>query len=173
MNHEVCPFDVAAAGAAGRADEGEELARSGGTSTVNAPTRLTMPYPYSSSLPGGPLSMAVAVNRWVTSVADMLGNFARTNAAAPATIAVAPLVPVSFPYPCRSHADSTSTAGADNIRSRPVPDTSAWLPLRSTPPTATTPGYAAGYQTWSVSGTFPAAATTTMSEAMAFLIASC
>jgi hypothetical protein len=86
----------------------------GGTSAVRAPTRLTIPYPYTSSRPGGPLSMAVAVSRCTTSVADRFGYFARTSATAPATIAVASLVPVPSPYPWPREGRATSTAGADS-----------------------------------------------------------
>src|SRR6266536_5723988 len=96
------------------------LAANGGTSAVSAPTRLTMPYPYWASRPVGPLSMAVAVSRCTTSVADRFGNLARTNAAAPATIAVASLVPVPLTYPCPSAGCTTSTAGADSITSGPL-----------------------------------------------------
>src|SRR5438270_11171555 len=120
------PDGAGAAGAAGRDDEGDGLARRGGTSAVSAPTGSTMPYPYWSSRLCGPLSMAVAVNRWITSVADRLGNLARTSAATPATIAVASLVPVPVRYSCLSHKLSILTAGADNTSSRPVTDTSAW-----------------------------------------------
>ena len=91
------PWSVGPGGAA--AVVGAALGVSGGTSAVSALTRLTMPYPYWSSRPGGPLSSAVAVRRWMTSTADSRGNFARTNAAAPAMIAVASLVPVPVRYP--------------------------------------------------------------------------
>jgi len=74
------------------------LAANGGTSAVSAATGLTMPYPYWSSRPGGPLSVAVAVNRCTTSVADIVGYLDRTNAATPATIAVASLVPFALLY---------------------------------------------------------------------------
>src|SRR5438552_13739956 len=70
----------------------------GGTSAVNALTRLRTPKPYSGSRPGGPLSVAVAVRRWMTSGAERFGYLARTRAAAPETIAVASLVPVPVLY---------------------------------------------------------------------------
>src|SRR5215475_3281472 len=42
---------------------GDALADAGGTLAVSAATMLIRPYPYWSSRPGGPLSMAVAVKR--------------------------------------------------------------------------------------------------------------
>ncbi|KXK60221.1 hypothetical protein AWW66_19980 [Micromonospora rosaria] len=71
---------------------------SGGTSAVSAATRSITPWPYWSSRPGGPLSTAVAVNRCTTSLAGSDGYFARINATAPATIAVASDVPVPLRY---------------------------------------------------------------------------
>src|SRR5690349_6491130 len=88
---------VGAAGSVGFEAAGPGL--SGLTSAVSAATGLTMPYPYWSSRPGAPLSVAVAVNRWMTSLAERPGYFDRTSAAVPATMAVASLVPVPMPYP--------------------------------------------------------------------------
>src|SRR5262245_12813016 len=72
-----------------------------GRSAVSALTGSTIPYPYSGSRPGGPLSSAVAVSRRTTSAADIFGNLDRTSAATPDTIAAAPLVPSPTPYPDR------------------------------------------------------------------------
>src|SRR5437667_8222615 len=89
------PEDVRPLGPAGWLDKDTDgLGGKGGTSAASAPTRFTMPYPYSSSRPLGPLSIAVAVSRWMTSMAERSGNFDRTNATAPATIAVESLVPL-------------------------------------------------------------------------------
>ena len=70
------------------------LAVFGGMSAVKAATGLTIPKPYSLSRPGSPLSIAVAVIRWITSGAFRSGNLERMRAATPAMIAVAGLVPV-------------------------------------------------------------------------------
>src|SRR5688572_2456962 len=69
------------------------VAVSCGRFAVNAPTMLRTPNPNWLSRPGGPLSMAVAVNRRTTSGPLSSGNLDRTNATAPATIAVASEVP--------------------------------------------------------------------------------
>src|SRR5438874_320294 len=144
-----------------------------GTSAVSAPTRFTTPYPYSGSRPLGPLSIAVAVNRWMTSAADSFGNRDRTNAAAPATMAVASLVPLPVRYRPPGAIDSMSAAGAASTTSGPVSENGARLPALSTPATATTPGYAAGKWIWVASGALPTDATTTMSCAIASCTACC
>ncbi len=47
----------------------DELVASGGTLAVSALTIFKTPKPHLSSRPGGPLSVAVAVSRWITSCA--------------------------------------------------------------------------------------------------------
>src|SRR5947207_2751323 len=120
------PPDLLALEAPDRLDAATDgLGARGGTSAVSAPTRFTMPYPYWSSRPGGPLSMAVAVSRCTTSVADSSGNRARTSAAAPAMIAVASLVPTPRLYLLFGAVDMMSTAGADSTTAEPVTDKTA------------------------------------------------
>jgi hypothetical protein len=84
-----------------------------------------MPYPYSSSRPGLPRSVAVAVSRRMTSTADSWGNFARTNATTPATIAVELLVPSPVTYLPNAPVETMSTAGAASTTSGPVAETAA------------------------------------------------
>src|SRR4029453_7534420 len=95
--------------------------------------------------PGGPLSVAVAVSRWMTSCAEMLGNFARINAAAPDTMAVACEVPQPFRYLLFPYAASMSTPGAHSCTYFADTEKPAGSPDRSEAPTASTPGIAAGY----------------------------
>src|SRR5690349_17749359 len=86
--------------------EAEDAAANGGTLAVNALTTFKTPYPHLSSRPGGPLSVAVAVSRWITSCAERFGNFDRINAAAPDTMAVAAEEPFPLTYPFLGNAPS-------------------------------------------------------------------
>src|SRR5439155_25381232 len=70
-----------------------------GTDAVRAATGSTRPYPKLSSRPGVPRSFAVRINRLTTLAALSFGNFARTSAATPDTIAPEPLVPSPVEYP--------------------------------------------------------------------------
>src|SRR2546421_2665276 len=109
------PFPGALWGAVGLALDGWVAGALGdrvGTSAVRAAYGLTMPYPYSGSRPGVPASRAVAVSRWMTSVADRFGYFDRISATTPATIAVASLVPLPLPVPFPWPVVSMSTPGA-------------------------------------------------------------
>ncbi len=120
------------------------LGVSAGSTAVNAATMLSTPYPYSSSRPGAPLSVAVAVSRRTTSGPFNSGYFARTNATAPATIAAASEVPVPSRYPPPLSVLEMLSLGAAISTSGPATDIRDRFPLLSTPATANTPGIDAG-----------------------------
>src|SRR6266536_6076171 len=145
---------------------------SGGTLAVREPTRFSTPYPYSGSRPGAPLSVAVAVSRWMTSLADRFGYLDRTRAAAPATIAVESLVPSATRYPPTPSVDTIRIPGAERSIALPVTVRAALLPSWSVAPTATTPGNAAGKAASCIFGLLPMPAMTTISAAKADSIAS-
>src|SRR5256885_13426568 len=97
----------------------------------------------------------------MTSVAERFGNLDRIRAPTPAVIAVEALVPVPCPYQLPPPVDLMSTPGAETNICGPVTETSAWLPLRSVAPTATTLSYRAGHPMVESSGLLPTPATTT------------
>src|SRR2546430_15974897 len=107
---------------------GLPLGSIGGTSAVSAAYGLTMPYPYSGSRPLGPLSVAVAVNRWITSVAFIVGYLARINATTPAVIAAEAPVPLLLPYLLPASINSMSAPGAEAKTCGPVTEKSGRFP---------------------------------------------
>jgi len=152
---------------------GGEVPSSGGTSAVRALTTLRIPNPHLLSLPGAPMSVAVAVNRCITSCAESFGNLARTKAAAPETSAVASEVPCPFQYLSLGRALVMLAPGAQICTFSFAKEKLAGLPASVDAPTARTPGIAAGYPDKTSCRLLPAAATTRTSFRAASSTAAC